>query len=154
MRTDVAFPTLAARNLEGIGVDVPDAFEGERNVVIVAFQRHHQDLVDSWVPWLEARAEADPGLRFYEVPTIGRIWAPVRNFIDGGMAAAIREPVILRRTLTVYGDINRLTNPLGIEDRTTIALLLVDGAGQVRWAASGPFDEAVAVELDQALQAS
>ena len=45
----------------------------------------------------------DPGLRFYEVPTIGRIWAPVRNFIDGGMASAIREPVILQRTLTVYG---------------------------------------------------
>lgn len=103
---------------------------------------------------LERRPAVDPGLRFYEVPTIGRIWAPVRNLIDGGMAAAIREPVILRRTLTVYGDINRLTTPLGIDDRTTIAVLLVDRAGQVRWASSGPFDDAVAADLDRALQAS
>jgi len=29
--------------------------------------------------------------------------APMRNIIDGGMAAAIREPVILRRTLTSTG---------------------------------------------------
>jgi hypothetical protein len=86
MQTGVAFPRLAARNLEGLDVRLPVAFAGERNVVIVAFQRKHQDLVDSWVPWLEEHAVADPGLCFYELPTIGRIWAPVRNMIDGGMA--------------------------------------------------------------------
>ena len=108
VRTDVSFPKLSARNLEGLDVTIPDTFEGDRNIVLVAFDRHHQELVDSWIPWLEEHAAADPGLRFYELPTIGRIWAPVRNFIDGGMAAAIREPVVLRRTLTVYGDVTKL----------------------------------------------
>lgn len=148
------FPTIDARNLEGLGVTLPGAFEGQRNVVIVAFQRNHQDLVDTWVPWLEKRSATDADLRFYEVPTIGRIWAPVRNFIDGGMAAAIREPVILQRTLTVYGDVNRLTRPLGIEDRSTIAVLLVDPDGTVRWQGSGGFDPDTAAELDKALRAS
>ena len=32
----------------------------------------------------------------------------MRNFIDGGMAAAVREPVIRQRTLTVCGDVNRV----------------------------------------------
>jgi hypothetical protein len=148
------FPTIEARNLQGLGVTLPGAFEGQRNVVVVAFQRDHQDLVDSWVPWLEKRSSTDPGLRFYELPTIGRIWAPVRNFIDGGMAAAIREPVILQRTLTVYGDVNRLTRPLGIQDRSTISVFLVDPDGTVRWQGTGGFDPDVAKELDKALRSS
>jgi hypothetical protein len=100
MRAGIAFPPVPARDLGGHEARLPDAFAGRRKVVIVAFQRKHQALVDSWVLWLEEHAAGDPGLRFYEVPTIGRVWAPVRNTIDGGMAAALRDPVLLRRTLT------------------------------------------------------
>jgi hypothetical protein len=149
--SEVAFPRLAARNLQGDDVTLPDAFAGERNVVLVAFQRNHQALVDSWVPWLEEHAAADPGLRFYEVPTIGRMWAPVRNLIDGGMAAAIRQPVVLQRTLTVYGNLERVTTPLGIANRSTISVFLVDGAGIVRWQGAGGFDVDVADGLERAL---
>ena len=152
MRTGTGFPRLLARDLEGRDAWLPDAFVGARNVVIVAFQRKHQALVDSWVPWLEDRAAGDPGLRFYELPTIGRIWAPVRNVIDGGMAAAIREPVILRRTLTVYGDVRRVTGPLGIDDRSTVTLLVLDASGTVRWAGTGGFDVDTARALDDALE--
>jgi hypothetical protein len=145
------FPQLRARNLEGLEVELPQGFAGDRNIVAIAFQRNHQSLVDSWVPWFDEHAATDPGLQFYELPTIGRIWAPVRNFIDGGMASAIREPVILQRTLTVYGDMNRVTRPLGIEDRSTIAVLLVDGAGNVLWRGSGGFVAPLAHELEKAL---
>ena len=148
----VNFPDLDARNLEGLDVRLPEGFDGERNVVIIAFRREHQSLVDSWVPWLEEQASADADLRFYEVPTIGRIWAPVRPFIDGGMAASIREPVVLRRTLTVYGDVDRLAGPLDIHDRSTITVVLVDGAGVVQWRGSGGFDTATAAELVGALE--
>lgn len=153
MSSEVTFPDVGARDLEGLDVRLPEAFVGDRNVVIVAFQRQHQSLVDSWLPWLEARTATDPGLRFYEVPTIGRVWAPMRRFIDGGMAAAIRVPEILQRTLTVYGDVSRLTRPLGIEDRSTIALVLTDRVGRVTWSGSGGFDESVAAELERALAA-
>jgi len=152
MRTGIVFPRLLARDLEGLDAWLPDAFAGERNVVIVAFRRSHQALVDSWVPWLEDRAVDDPGLRFYELPTIGRIWAPVRNVIDGGMAAAIREPVVLQRTLTIYGDVRRLTGPLGIDDRSTVTLLVTDAAGTVQWSGTGGFDEGRAREIGTALQ--
>jgi hypothetical protein len=80
MGSGVSFPQIDARNLQSLDVRLPDAFAGERNVVMIAFHRQHQDLVDSWVPWLEQQGESDPGFRFYEVPTIGRIWAPVRRF--------------------------------------------------------------------------
>jgi len=153
MGSGVSFPQIDARNLQSLDVRLPDAFAGERNVVMIAFHRQHQDLVDSWVPWLEQQGESDPGFRFYEVPTIGRIWAPVRRFIDGGMAAAIRIPAILQRTLTVYGDVSRLTTPLGIADTSTITVVLVDRGGQVHWQGSGGFTSAVAEDLRVALEA-
>jgi len=150
-RASTIFPMVEARDLEGRDVVLPTAFEGKRNVVIVAFRRKHQGLVDSWVPWLEARAADDPDLRFYELPTIGRIWAPVRPFIDGGMASAIVVPAVLRRTFTVYGDVRRLTGPLDITDQSTISLFLVDGSGAVRWSGTGGFDDGSAVALGKAL---
>ena len=147
------FPSITARSLEGTEVRLPEDFAGERIVVIVAFQRHQQSLVDSWVPWFDERAAADPGLRFYEIPTIGRMWIPARRFIDGGMASAIRDPVILRRTLTVYGDVGHVTGPLGIATRSTIALFLLDPSGAVRWSGTGGFDAATARSLENALDA-
>ena len=148
-----AFPSIRARNLEGLDVELPAAFVGDCNIVAVAFQRNHQTLVDSWVPWFEQQAVVDSGLRFYELPTIGRIWAPVRRFIDGGMAAAIREPVILQRTFTIYGDLDRVTRPLGIEDRSTISVLCVDRSGQVLWRGSGGYSEELAAEVEAAMAA-
>ena len=89
MTNDLVFPNIRARNLEGLDVELPDAFVGDRNIVAIAFQRDHQRLVDSWLPWFEHAAFSDARLRFYEVHTIGRIWSPVRYFIDWGMSAAI-----------------------------------------------------------------
>ena len=94
------FPHLAARDLEGRDVVLPEAFDGDRNVVIIAFHRRHQALVDSWVPWLADRRVQDPGLCFFELPAIARIWAPARPMIDGickcraGIAMAIRQAQI------------------------------------------------------------
>lgn len=153
MSTAGAFPQIRARNLEGLDVELPAAFVGECNIVAVAFQRNHQTLVDSWVPWFEQRAAVDSGLRFYELPTIGRIWAPVRRFIDGGMAAAIREPRILQRTFTIYGDLDRVTRPLGIEDRSTISVFCVDRSGQVLWRGSGGYSEELVAEVEAVMAA-
>jgi hypothetical protein len=147
----VRFPDLEGRDLQGQDVDLPSAFAGARNVVLVAFDRGHQQAVDSWVPWLEEQAARDGGLRFYEVPTISRRWAPLRPFIDGGMAAAIRAPEVLARTFTVYGDRRRMTGPLAITDLGAISVFLVDGTGVVRWRGTGGYTREVAASLESAL---
>ena len=149
--TGVWFPRLAARDLDGCEVALPAGLPGEWTVVIVAFRREQQDLADSWVPWLEQRAAADPRLGFVELPAIGLRWQPARPVIDGGMAAAIPDQKTRRRTLTVYTDIRRVTVPLGITDRNTIWLFLVDRAGQVRWRSSGGHDAVTAAALSAAL---
>ena len=130
---------------------LPAGLPGEWNVVIVAFRRQQQELVDSWVPWLEERAAVTPWLRFAELPAIGLQWRAARPVIDGGMAAAIRDQQTRRRTLTVYTDLRRVTAPLGISDRNTIWLFLVGRAGRVRWRGSGGWDPATAAGLGAAL---
>jgi hypothetical protein len=149
--TEDWFPRLAARDLNGAGVALPAGLPGEWTVVIVAFRREQQGLVDSWAPWLEQRAAADPRLGFVELPAIGLRWQPARPVIDGGMAAAIHDQKTRQRTLTVYTDIRRVTVPLRISDRGTIWLFLVDRAGRVRWRGSGGHDAATAAALAAAL---
>ena len=151
MMREIWFPQLGARDLEGREVKLPAGLPGEWNVVIVAFRRQQQELVDSWVPWLEERAAVTPWLRFAELPAIGLQWQPARPVIDGGMAAAIRDQQTRRRTLTVYTDLRRVTTPLGISDRNTIWLFLTDRAGRVRWRGSGGWDPATAAGLAAAL---
>jgi hypothetical protein len=51
----------------------------------------------------------------------------------------------------VYTDLRRVTAPLGIGDRSTIWLFLVDRAGRVRWRGSGGWDAATAASLAGAL---
>ncbi len=138
------FPSLSVRNLQGVDVDLPAAFDGEWNIVAIAFDRNHQVLVDSWTPWAESLVDSHAGVRFFEVPTISRRWAPFRRMIDGGMASAIKVPKILQRTLTYYGDVAKVTKPLEIADRSTIVVVLLDQAGTVRARSEGSFSEGAA----------
>ena len=136
----LVFPALNARDLMGERRHLPEAFEGRRNVVFIAFRREQQADIDSWAPWLSVVA-TPAGIAHYEVPVIGRRWAPLRPMIDGGMAVAIRDPEVLRRTLTVYDDVSRVTAPLGITDRQTVYAFLVSRGGLVLDMVSGPYDE-------------
>ncbi|HUB42184.1 MAG TPA: hypothetical protein VMA72_25315 [Streptosporangiaceae bacterium] len=151
MNSGIWFPQLRARDLDGREVLLPAELPAEWNVVIVAFRRQQQSLVDSWVPWLQQHAATASGLGFAELPAIGIAWQPARPVIDGGMAAAISDERARRRTLTVYTDLRRLTAPLGITDRNTIWLFLTDRAGRVRWHGCGGRDAASAAGLAAAL---
>jgi hypothetical protein len=87
------FPPIEARNLNGRRLALPAGFAGVRNVVIVAFPRWHQPLVDAWFPVLHLLLAAYPDLRAYELPMIASGYRLVRPVIDGGMAVAIPDPL-------------------------------------------------------------
>ena len=149
----IRFPHLAARDLEGRSLELPDAFSGASNLVIVAFRREQQAMVDSWVAWWEAIAAEYPSLRCYEIPVIATRWSPARPVIDGGMAQAVRAQEARRRTLTVYTDVRRVTDALAIDATDTVTVLLVDADGRLRWRTTGPVSEHSGSELRAALTA-
>ena len=135
---NVRFPEVEGRSLEDEDVILPSGLEGDRNLLAVAFHRTHQRDVDTWIPLFRELEEKVPGLAGYEIPTISGGWSPVRRFIDGGMKAAIPDPLTRRRTVTVYGDVGRVTGALGLSGREEIAVVLCDREGEVSWMATGP----------------
>ena len=139
------FPRLEARDLTGATRWLPDTFEGNRNVVFVAFRREQQDAIDTWCSWLDVVAPM--GIVPYEVPVLARRWRPLRSMIDGGMAGAISDLATRRRTLTVYGDVRRVTGPLGITDRSSVWVFMVTRDGAVLEVVTGGYDAASAERL-------
>ena len=146
------FPSVPARSLTGSNLQLPAGFDGRLVVAVIAFRQQHR-LVDSWATHLDALARRTDGLRWYEVPVLGRQWAPLRPFIDGGMARGINDDVVCARTVTVYGDVRRVCEPLGITDRSTITVVLTDRSGRVHWLASGGWTASAAGGLDDTVAA-
>jgi hypothetical protein len=148
------FPSVEARALDGRRLTLPDGLPGERNLLAVAFHRRHQSDVDTWAEDFEAFRDAHPDLFTGEVPTISRRWTPARSFIDGGMAAAIPDPRTRASTMTVYGDVSRVSESLGLPDREQIAVLLCDRQGLISWIRRGPRTEEAAAALRAVLESN
>jgi len=144
---EIRFPHLEARDLEGRARTLPGDFSGTPSLVVVAFRREQQAMVDTWVAWFDTIATDHPGLRCYEVPVIATRWSPARPVIDGGMAQAVREQAARRRTLTVYTDVRRVTDALAIDDTATVTVLLIDPDGRVRWRTTGPATASAGADL-------
>lgn len=143
------FPSLSARDLEGTDRRIPDDLEGHPRVLLVAFDRFHQSVVDGWVTALEREgASRAPGMRIYEIPTIGARWRWARKFIDGGMTAAIADVGVRRRTLTVYSGLDLVLGALGLPDPGEVcAVVLADDGSVLARAVGGPTPENLAAIL-------
>jgi hypothetical protein len=148
---DPKFPEVEGRSLHDDVLTLPGDLEGELNLLAVAFDRNHQREVDTWIPLFRDLEERVSGLAGYEIPTISGGWKPLRWFIDGGMKTAIPDPLTRRRTVTVYGDVDRVTEGLGLSDRDRIAVVLIDRRGEVLWMAQGALVGAPPQDLLDAL---
>ncbi|MEP6989602.1 MAG: hypothetical protein ABJA80_01640 [bacterium] len=141
------FPSVEGSNLEGRRFSLPNDFEGELNIVLVAFRREQQDDVDTWVPFLKSIAATHARLRAYELPTLSRSYRMVRRFIDGGMARGIPEKATRETTITLYIDKAPFKTALGITAEDRIVTLLVSRDGRVLWRGDGRHTESADAEL-------
>ncbi len=146
-----AFPEIETRALTGERYLLPGDFGAPRAVAAVAFQRRHQSDVDGWLPALLDLERAHDDLRAYEIPCIGRRWAPGRRVIDGGMAAAIADRDARARTLTAYTDVDRVRRALGLRDTSEIAVVLTRRDGRIAWIGVGPWTAAAGKALAAAV---
>ncbi len=137
--TTPVFPVVEGSNLEGRSMTLPADFGGDLNVVLVAFQREQQADVDTWTPALKALTSERPGLRVYELPTLGRRYRLMRSIIDGGMRRGIPDPAVRASTITLYINKDSFKRPMGIQSEDTIYIFLVERSGAIRWRGQGPF---------------
>ena len=151
-QTPAKFPELKASNLESREFNLPHDFGGERNLVLIAFQREQQEQLDTWLKEMNRFQEADPGFQYYELPTIDKLNPLMRWFIDTGMRRGIPDKNARARTITLYIDKKPFAESLQLPTEKTVYALLVDRSGNVLWRAEGTFDEAKGVSLRQALR--
>ncbi|MCP8305209.1 MAG: hypothetical protein H3Z50_07085 [archaeon] len=120
---------------------MPQDFGGMLNIVVIAFRREHQNLVDGWIPFIDDLVKENPNLAFYELPTLQRSYSIFRRWIDGGMRGGIRDEEARKRTITLYIDKKEFKKQLNITSENTIHILLINKDGQVVWRTEGGFTE-------------
>ncbi|MBI5374576.1 MAG: hypothetical protein HZA77_04015 [Candidatus Schekmanbacteria bacterium] len=145
------FPQLTASNLEGRQFNLPGDFEGEINLLFIAFVREQQDIVDRWVNEAKTLANSHPKLCYYELPTICKVNVVYRKFINGGIRTEIQDLKARESTITLYLDKMDFRSSLEIPDEETIYVMLVDRKGSVLWRTEGKFTEEKLEELNKAL---
>jgi len=145
------FPKVKASNLEKRDFNLPADFEGDRNLLLVAFEREQQKDVDTWLREMKQFESLDPVFHYYELPTIQRPGAFMRWFIDTGMRHGIPDRKARERTITLYLDKAPFCDALHIADQTKIYAFLVDREGKVLWRSEGVFDETKGSSLRSAL---
>ncbi len=131
------FPALRVRDLDGVEYVLPDGLPGGPHVMILAFRRWHQELVERWKPGLEALADRHPGMEVWEVPSLSKGYRLFRASIDGGMRAGIPDPEVRRHTLTTYTNLRDLSRALDLDSLDTVHVFVVDCDGTVRWHGEG-----------------
>jgi hypothetical protein len=147
----LVFPNVSGSNLEGKSRRLPDDFEGDLNIVIIAFRREHTDLIESWLNSLAQMIGKNTKLRFYELPVLSRAYSPFCWWIDGGMRAGIVDDEARERTVTVYTNKIDFKRRLEIPNEETIYIFLVSRNGTILWQDKGRLTEAKFQKLQNAV---
>ena len=145
------FPTVVGTNLASRSMRLPDAFGARLNLLLIAFRQAHQADVDTWLPYADALEARRPDVRAYELPVLSAAYRLARPFIDGGMRAAIPDPAVRERTITLYIDKTAFRAALGLPGEDRIHVRLVDRSGATYWRTDGVWDAAKATGLDAVL---
>jgi hypothetical protein len=144
------FPDVTGSNLDRQRLNLPRDFQGELNLVLIAFQQWQQAQVDTWIPFARQLEQDHPRLRYYELPTIQQLNVLARTFINEGMRAGIRDPLARERTITLYLDKDGFREALQLPHEDEIHVFLINREGQVLWRTEGVYTR----EKGQSLQAS
>ncbi len=131
------FPVISGQDLLRRDVVLPSGLEGTFNLVLVAFQRWHQELIDGWLPAVAKIEARHPGLRHYELPVLPSMGWLSRTFINEGMRAGIPDQQTRAATITLYTDKSTFMEALDLPGDQTLYVLLLDNDGKILWRAAG-----------------
>ncbi|MFN2236190.1 MAG: hypothetical protein ACK2U1_18335 [Anaerolineales bacterium] len=152
LRDEPHFPIVSGFNLDRQEFEFPRDFGGDYNLVIVPFQRYHQQIVNTWIPFAQEVEASFPGFIYYEMPTIYEMPALSRTFLNEGMRAGIPDQTARERTITLYLNKDAFKSALGIPNENDIYLFLVDRAGEIVWSSTGAYTAEKADNLLQFIQ--
>ena len=138
------FPNVIGRDLLGTEFKLPLQFPADVNVAVIAFKQWQQSQVDAWITALAASGIPESPFNtremkscILELPVLSGKFKLARRFIDGGMAASIKNPIVLARTITIYGAVGDFRQSLGITSVSDVSVRVVTRTGEVTWGTTG-----------------
>lgn len=134
------FPHLQGIDLLGVARKIPQSFAGSLNLVVVAFKREQQSIINPWITVADNIMADHQQLRFYEIPLVYELNPVYRTWVNNGMRSGIPSPIARERTITVYTDRDKFTTLMNM-DTETIYIVLLDTSGKVLWREQGAVSE-------------
>lgn len=119
------FPSFSGENLNKVKKTIPDDYTEKNLIVIIAFQRWHQRLVDSSIDSLEKMGISDTHY-ILEIPVIEKTTWFRKIRLDTLMRAGIRDSDVRARTITVYTNKANFTDKFSIVNEDSIHWFVVD----------------------------
>ena len=132
-------PTIKSADLNGKPFALPDDLTAPRTLLLVAFEREHQALVDSWATALKLSPDDKD---WFELPVVGAMSEQRQNALDNSMRGGIRGENKRSRVITLYTDRLQFLQSLGLGESNTgtILVLVVSPQGEILEWESGGFD--------------
>lgn len=131
------FPAVKGENLNKKEYQLPADFEGDLNIVFLAYYRQQQDDVNTWLDMADAIRKEQPKVKYYELPVLASFAPEMRNFIDNGMRSGIPDPAVRAITITLYLDQKAFMKSLHLEKMDQIHTIIVDRKGKIYWTGVG-----------------
>jgi len=145
------FPPLVGQDLLGHERNLPDDFDGQLNLVLLAFYQNQQSAVDSYGPLSEELLASYQGFAYYEVPVIAPFYRVMKPVIDAGMRSYVQTEVGRSRVITVFTNTNKLTKALSLPTKDQIYALLLNAKGDMLFQAQGAYTPEIGQQIRQAV---
>lgn len=131
-------PSQTARTLTGETVTVPDDFTGERNAMLIAFERSHLTLFPAWKAALHEALAADPDLGYYAIALIGDVPGWHQRLASWALKLDINEDYAREHIGLIARDPIDWAAQLGLSNIDAPLLVICGSDGEVHATADGP----------------
>ena len=146
------FPEYTAKDLNGKMVTVPGNGSSTHALVLVAFKRKQQRVIDGWLAEAKPLMKGSPDLDFLELPVIRKMNPVTRWFLFRGMRSGIRGEYTRERVVTLHLDKEKFRRDLEIPDESAVHVFLVRRADRaILWRAKGEVTSASMAALKEQL---
>jgi hypothetical protein len=129
-------PEVHGTTFSGAPVDLPEALSGRSAVLVVGFSQGARQALTEWGKRLAADYYDSPSVLYYEMPMLASVPRPLRGFVAGRIKSAVSDRgkvhfIPLTDSEAAWKTLSHYAEP------DAAYLLVVDGAGVVRWQTHG-----------------
>lgn len=122
------FPSISGQNLEQQPVLIPDAFKGEKTLLLIGYKQNSQFDIDRWLIALDM---TETSVNVYELPTIQGLFPRMfSTMIDNGMRKGIPKS-LWKGVITIYSDGQQIQELTGNTNPNNARAVLLDEQGTI-----------------------